>query len=391
MKKIVLSGVFVFSLFLLKAQTAVKEKETVCNRDLIVNNNFSKAAVLDSVLKAYTTNLLPGVTLAVYTEKEGWWIDAQGYADVYKKIPMQNCHLQYLQSVSKTFMAIEILQLREQGKINFDDPITKYLPSKYTHYIKNAEKITVRMLLNHTSGVPEYNSNPNFLSRVIQYPLKDFTPEEMLQSFEGEDPQYAPGSKYQYTNTNYMLLSLIGDVLTGDHAAFIREHIFKPLNLHDTYYAKDFNYLYGLNLPASYWDLVNNGTLVDITGLQKMTVEASKGDDGIVCTAADAVKFMKGLMEGKFLSLESMKEMQDFVKDEKGNKRYGMGLAHFDLGGIEAYGHGGGGIGAGCALAYIPSYNTYVFVATNVGVLLDGKLSEKAGEMKDAVLMTLLK
>jgi D-alanyl-D-alanine carboxypeptidase len=303
---------------------------------------------------------------------------------------MQNCHLQYLQSVSKMFMAIEILQLKEQGKINLDDSITKYLPPKYSRYIKNAGKITVRMLLNHTSGVPEYNSNPHFLSRVVQHPLEDFTPEEMLQSFEGEDLQFTSGSKYQYTNTNYMLLSLIGDALTGDHAAYIREHIFKPLELHDSYYAKDFNYLHGLNLPASYWDLENNGTLVDITGLQKMTVEASKGDDGIVCTAADAVKFMKGVMEGKLLSPGSMKEMQDFVKDEKGNKRYGMGLAYFDMGGIEAYGHGGGGIGAGCALAYIPAYKTYIFIATNVGVLIDGKLSEKANEMKDAVLLTLL-
>jgi D-alanyl-D-alanine carboxypeptidase len=389
MKKIILTSVFAVSLFLLKAQTPVKE--AVCNTDLVVNNNFSKAVVLDSILKHYTTNLLPGAALAVYTEKEGWWLDAQGYADVYKKTPMQNCHLQYLQSVSKTYMAIEILQLKEQGKINLDDPIIKYLPAAYSHYIKNAEKITVRMLLNHTSGVPEYNSNPNFLSQVIQHPLQDFTPEEMLGSFEGENLQFAPGSKYQYTNTNFMLLSLIGDALTGDHAAYIREHIFKPLNLHDTYYAKDFKYLQGLNLPASYWDLENNGTLVDITDFQKMTVEASKGDDGIVCTAADAVKFMKGLMEGKLLSPESMKEMQNFVKDEKGNKRYGMGLVHFDVGGIEGYGHGGGGIGAGCALVYIPSYKTYFFIATNVGVLLDGKLPEKAGEMKDAALMALLK
>jgi D-alanyl-D-alanine carboxypeptidase len=388
MKKIVLTGVFTISLFLLRAQTT--SNETGCNHDLVINNNFSKATVLDSILRHYTTNLLPGATLAVYTEKEGWWIDAQGYADVYKKIPMQNCHLQYLQSVSKTFMAIEILQLKEQGKINLDDSITKYLPAKYSRYIKNAGKITVRMLLNHTSGVPEYNSNPNFLSRVVQHPLEDFTPEEMLQSFEGEDLRFPPGSKYQYTNTNYMLLSLIGDALTGDHAAYIREHIFKPLDLHDSYYAKDFNYLHGLNLPASYWDLENNGSLVDITGLQKMTVEASKGDDGIVCTAADAVKFMKGVMEGKLLSPGSMKEMQDFVKDEKGNKRYGMGLAYFDMGGIEAYGHGGGGIGAGCALAYIPSYKTYIFIATNAGVLIDGKLSEKANEMKDAVLLALL-
>jgi D-alanyl-D-alanine carboxypeptidase len=96
-------------------------------------------------------------------------------------------------------------------------------------------------------------------------------------------------------------------------------------------------------------------------------------------------------MEGKLLKPESMKEMMDFVKDEKGHKRYGLGLIYFDMGGITAYGHGGGGIGAGCGLMYIPSHKLYVFFATNLGVLVESELVKKAGEFRDAVLGTLLK
>ena len=113
---------------------------------------YSKAASLDSILKHYTTNMIPGASVAVYSEKEGWWAGAQGYADLEKKLPMTNCHLQYLQSISKSYMAVEILQLKEQGKIDLDAPMTKYLPARYSSYIKNASSLTIRMLLNHTSG-----------------------------------------------------------------------------------------------------------------------------------------------------------------------------------------------------------------------------------------------
>ena len=87
------------------------------------------------------------------------------------------------------------------------------------------------MLLNHTSGVPEYNSNPSFVSDVIQHPLDNFSAIDCLKSIAGQDLQFTPGSKYVYTNTNYLLLSLIGDAITGDHAAYIKKNIFKPLGL----------------------------------------------------------------------------------------------------------------------------------------------------------------
>jgi len=164
-----------------------------------------------------------------------------------------------------------------------------------------------------------------------------------------------------------------------------------PLGLTNTYYGNDHGYLKGLNLPESYWDVFNNGVPVNITGFQQMTVVSSKGDDGIVCTTTDAIKYLKGLMEGKLLKPESQKELLEFVKDEKGNKRYGMGLIHFDLNGVEAYGHGGGGVGADCGLMYIPSHKTYVFFSSNIGVLIESELVKtKAGGLRDAVLATLL-
>jgi len=390
MKKIFLSSVLVISTALLNAQP-VKKTQNNCDLGITINDAYSKAAVLDSIMKHYTTNAMPGLSLAVYSEKEGWWASAQGYASLEDKTSMHNCHLQYLQSISKTYMAVEILQLKEQGKIALDAPITKYLPVTYSRYIKDAEKVTVRMLLNHTSGIPEYNENPGFLSEVIEHPLRNFSATDCLKAIADQDPIFAPGSKYKYINTNYLLLALIGDAITGDHAEYIRENIFKPLGLNNSYYGNNHTYLKGLNLPQSYWDVFNNGIPVNITNFQQMTVVCSKGDDGIVCTTTDAIKFLKGLMEGKLLKPESMKEMFDFVKDEKGNKRYGMGVIYFDLGGVTAYGHGGGGVGAGCGLMYIPSFKMYVYFATNLGVLVESELVKKAGAFKDAILAVLLK
>ncbi|HET9433346.1 MAG TPA: hypothetical protein VFO37_06290, partial [Chitinophagaceae bacterium] len=92
----------------------------------------------------------------------------------------------------------------------------------------------------------------------------------------------------------------------------------------------------------------------------------------------------------KLLNPESMKEMMTFVKDEQGNNRYGMGLTYFDLGGMPAYGHGGGGVGSGCGLVYIPSHKIYLFISTNLGVFVESNLSRKADDLRNVILLTLL-
>jgi D-alanyl-D-alanine carboxypeptidase len=389
MKRLILTTILAIAYLASVAQFQQTSINSV-DADVTLNSRFSKAAKLDSILKNYAPGILTGASIAVYSEAEGWWAGAAGFADVKQKTPMNNQHLQYLQSVAKMYMAVEILQLKEEGKIDLDQPMTKYLPARFSQYIKDGDKVSVRHLLNHTSGIAEYNEDPEFLSEVVLHPLKNFPSMRCVQTLAGKELEWVPGSKYKYVNTNYMLLALIGDALTGDHAEYIRQHIFKPLNLRNSYYGNSYTYLKGLNLPESYWDVFNNGIPVNVTPLQQMTVICSKGDDGIVCTTVDAIQFLKGLMEGKLLKPESMKEMMDFVKDEKGNKRYGMGMIYFDLGGLPAYGHGGGGIGAGCGLLYIPSHKTYTFFATNTGVFSDGKLGDKAGEMRNAILQALL-
>src|SRR5213595_550206 len=101
MKKIVMASIFISGALFPTAQFDIKSG-TECDPGVKLNESYSKATVLDSVMKHYTTNALPGVSLAIYSEKEGWWAGAQGYANVEKKVPMQNCHLQYLQSISKS-------------------------------------------------------------------------------------------------------------------------------------------------------------------------------------------------------------------------------------------------------------------------------------------------
>lgn len=383
------SPILVGMLFLI-AFSSLNAQSSPCKSDVEINSTFSKAAVLKTLLKRYSDEGLPGVAMAVYSEAEGWWADAAGYAKVEDQTPMQICHLQYLQSVAKMYMAVEILQLQEQDKIKLDEPITRYLPIKYSQNISNAAQITVRMLLNHTSGVPEYNTHPTCVSQLVQYPLQKMSPEFMLKSIAKETPQFAPGAKHQYTNTNYMLLALIGDAITGDHAAFITKNIFAPLGLKNTFYRNDSKYLHYNNLVNSYWDVAQTSKPANVTKMQQANVASLIGDDGIVCTPTDAVKFLKGLMEGKLLKPASMAEMQNWVKDSKGNPTYGMGMYRFQLGDLVAYGHGGGGIGAGCFLVYVPSHKLYVFMATNAGTVVENPLAKKADELKTEILMALL-
>jgi D-alanyl-D-alanine carboxypeptidase len=388
MKRILLPVVVM--LFTANSLNAQDKTGPDCYIGVPINNSYAKSDSLHTVMKRYTRVGLPGVALAVYSEKDGWWAGTEGYSNTEKKKAMQNCNLQYLQSVSKSYMAVAIMQLREQGKISLDDPISKYLPAKYARDVKNAAKITVRMLLNHTSGVAEYSTDPAFVSYVMEHPTQKLTTDFVIGAIRGKEPMFAPGARHGYTNTNYELLAVIADVITGDHAAYIAKNIFAKLGLKNTFYRNDPNYLHYNNLTDSYWDVLNTGRPANISAIQRANVASYIGDDGIVCTPVDAVKFLKGLTEGKLVSEASLKEMQQWVNGNDGKPIYGLGLEFFEAGGIQAYGHSGGGVGAGCILLYIPVAKTYVFLATNIGTLFAGDLPAKADQLKNELLFTLL-
>lgn len=356
-----------------------------------VNTNYSNADTLGKVLQDYTNAGIPGAALALYSETEGWWETTAGYARVEANQLMKVAHLHYLQSVAKTYMAVTILQLKEKGLINLDAKIDSYLPEPYKHYITNAHKISVRHLLNHTSGVAEYTDDIDYSAYILQHPNEKLSTQKLMSYIDGKKSEFEPGSKYRYRNSNYELLAIIADAITGDHAKHISENILQPLQLTQTFCRNDSHYPVYPNLVNSYLDRFSNNSLENVSLMQRTNVSNMIGDDGIIATARDAVGFIKGLFQGQLLSPASMAEMKTWVKDKNGEDRYGMGLYTLKFDGVTTYGHGGSGIGAGCGLYYVPSKGVFIFFATNVGTLVDGPVVDKVMELKDRIMSVIVK
>ncbi|MEQ1584858.1 MAG: serine hydrolase domain-containing protein [Cyclobacteriaceae bacterium] len=350
---------------------------SACTSSQEINPSYSKGKEIQPVIDQLVTEGIPGCALAIYSD-EGWWTSSAGMAKIENNIPMEACHLQYLQSVSKTYMAVGILKLYEQGKIDLYAPMTNYLPEKYARYITEGHRVTMQMLLNHTSGIPEYNFHPDYVAKLLQHPDYQFVPEDYLKYVKGKPLDFEPGSKYSYRNTNYVLLALIADALTGDHAAFLSETIFKPFGLNNTFYRQESDYPNYPQLVNSYWDRYSNSIVENVSQMQRNNVASLIGDDGIVATPVDAVKFLRGLMEGQLLKPATLELMKTWVNDSKGNPAYGLGLDYTLFQGEIAYGHSGGGIGAGCNLYYFPKQNVYVFIAINLGTVTDSPIHKTA-------------
>ncbi|MGC3943224.1 MAG: serine hydrolase domain-containing protein [Chryseolinea sp.] len=333
---------------------------------------YAQSAAVKEVMNKLV-NKVPGAAIAVLSN-DGMWEYAAGYAKIESKTPMKTCHLQYLQSISKTYASVCLLKLVERGLIDLKAPITTYLLPRHSQCVTRAKEITVEMVLNHTSGIPEYNDAPRYITRLLQYPNHPFVPEDYFTYICGRSLDFEPGSRYSYRNTNYLIAALMLDKVTGNHGAFMQKEIFDPLHLQNTYYYNSEGYLnYGL-LVNSYWDRYSNGNVENVSVLQRNNVRALIGDDGIVSTPADAVRFLKGLMDGELLSPDMLTQMKRWVNDVQGNPTYGLGLDRALIDNTEAFGHSGGGIGAGCQLYYIPSKNIYFFIAINLGTVTESPI-----------------
>lgn len=388
MKKLLLNIVLIIFLSGCTKNDRIENPES-CNFPPGINDNYSKKDILEKLLEQYTKQGLPGIVIAIHTQ-EGYWGTAKGFSKIENQRAMELCQLQYLQSISKTYLATAILKLYEEGKIDIDAPITNYLPTKFSRYIDKAETIKVRNLMNHTSGIPEYSAQPEYIAYLLQHPTHSFTTEEYLEYIKNKKLRFEPGSKFSYTNTNYHLLALIADAIEGDHSSLIRQKVLNPSGLTQTFYRNDPGYLEYPSLPNTYFDRYSNGIIENISMMQKANVASAKGDDGIVATPIDAINFLKSLMEGKLLSAASMQQMSTFVNDEDNLPAYGLGLSQERFFDQIGYGHEGSGIGAGSGLYYFPEKDLYVFVGTNIGTVLDGPITRKVDELKNKIMEILL-
>ena len=162
------------------------------------------AAKLKPLLLAKMQQLrIPGAIIYVNDPAQGCWTTALGIGNLATREPMQVNNSMRIGSITKTFTATIILQLVDQHKLRLDDPVSKYQPD-----VPNGAHITIRQLLNMTSGLYTYSSDPGFIQALLADPYKVWQPEELLAIAFKHQPYFAPGTGWFYDNTNYILLGV---------------------------------------------------------------------------------------------------------------------------------------------------------------------------------------
>jgi D-alanyl-D-alanine carboxypeptidase len=268
-----------------------------------------------------------------------------GFADVQTKQKLDIDTRFRIGSITKMFTAALILKAVEEKKIGLDQKLSRYFPS-----VVNAEKITIEQLLGHRTGINNFTNSDDYQTWESTKKSKD----EMVALISSKPSEFEPGTKADYSNSNYVLLSYILEtVYKKSYGEILAEKILKPLKLSGTAYGSKINV--SKNEALSY---SNDGSWT-LSGETDMSIPAGAG--AIVSTTSDLAKFVEALFSGKVISIESLDKMKE-IKDG-----YGLGMFRFPFDGKFGFGHTGGIDGFRSMLAYFPdSKITYVMLSNGV-------------------------
>ncbi|SEH64974.1 D-alanyl-D-alanine carboxypeptidase [Mycolicibacterium rutilum] len=237
-------------------------------------------------------------------------------------------------SITKTFVAATVLQLVGEGSVDLDAPIERYLPGRIRGDGIDASAITVRQLLRHQSGLPEY------FDEVTEVPTEPVTGERLLDMALTRPAQFAPGTEMKYTNTNYIIAGLLVEKVTGVPAAVaVTARIIVPLGLFDTYFPAPGDRR--LRTPFAHGYELVDGVRTDVT---EFNATAAGTAGGLVSTNEDVTTFLTALLDGRVVPAGLLEQMQQTVPmpDGDGVLDYGLGLGRVSLPcGVTAWGHGG--------------------------------------------------
>ncbi|MFF0837950.1 MULTISPECIES: serine hydrolase domain-containing protein [unclassified Streptomyces] len=290
-------------------------------------------------------------------------------------------------SNTKTVTATLVLQQVAQQKISLDDTVEKWLPG----LVRGGEHITVRMLLNHTSGLGDFLLTPQFLPSLTGQEQRTWTPQELLAITPEQDPPTEPGKTYSYSNANYEALGLILEKATGSSLAeLIEQKITRPLGMKNSFLATDAAWPAGKRHATGYepdakrLKALLSGTVdlpegVGFAGPERPgdNVDTAAIDPswswaagGMVSTAQDWQRFLTALMSGRLLPEAQMKQMRTTVDAPEEGGGYGLGLIKVDTPCGTVWGHTGGLPGYSSEI-YTDATGTRsvtVFTMTNFGI-----------------------
>ncbi len=313
------------------------------------------ATEIQGILDAAVSDEAPGLLCAVRTPA-GTWTGAAGVADRETSAPMTADMQIRIGSNSKQFLAALVLQLRDEGALALTDTVERWLPG----VVPNGERVTIAMLLNHTSGLPDYTETDEYDGLLLSDPTRAWTPAELLALAFTHEPTGAPGAACAYTNTGYIVLGMVVEAVTDSTVEEeLRTRLFTPLGLTRTRFAT------GAELDAPYAHgyiaLEEGGDLTDVEGLSP----SSAGFAGaILSTGEDVLDWTTALFGGEVLPNASLQEMLTPIAPATD---YGFGIAvmETDFLGERSYWHDGGFPGYYSQLLHMPESRITVFTATN--------------------------
>ncbi|MER6731048.1 serine hydrolase domain-containing protein [Streptomyces puniciscabiei] len=290
---------------------------------------------------------VPGVT-ATAEDRHGTWSTTAGVGDRRTGRPRSTADRYRVGSITKTFVATVLLQLEAEGRLSLDDTVDTWLPGVVHGHGHDGRRITIRRLLNHTSGIFDYTSDADFGRAVFtrdgfaRHRYDTYTPGELVTIAMRHEPYFAPGSSWKYSNTNYVLAGMVIEKVTGHpYATEIERRLIAPLRLRGTS-------LPGTRItvprPSSRaYSKFNDPTspAYDVTTLNP-SLASSAGE--MISDSADLDRFYGALLGGKLLPPEQLKEMKTTVEATGiPNTRYGLGLMDTRLTcGVHVWGHNGG-------------------------------------------------
>lgn len=294
----------------------------------------SRQDVQDALERSVAAGI-PGAT-AVIRGPGGVERYAAGVADLQRRVPLSPDHRARVGSVTKTFTAAAILKLVARGRVALDEPVERWLPG----LVPNGERITVRQLLNHTSGLAEYCAVPPDSTLCVPPPsemTRTWTPLQLVEIGVGAAPTFPPGQGFSYSNTDYVLLGMIIEQATGRSlTSSYKRMIFDPLGLKRTSLGKRST----IARPFAHgYDVLAGGNWpLDVTATSPTI---AWGAGAIVSVPTDLQRFMRALLAGRLFPKSLLREMKIAAPgslngtppsspvEGGGVGTYGLGLIHF--------------------------------------------------------------
>jgi D-alanyl-D-alanine carboxypeptidase len=292
---------------------------------------------------------VPGVAIGIWAPGKGTYVKGFGVSDLTTGEPMSVNDKFRVGSNTKTFVVTVILQLVDEGKLTLDDNLARF---NLGVEVPNAENITVRQLCNMTSGLFEVYNSPT-VGEIEVNPLTHWNPQDLVAMAVKNPPYFPPGEGWNYSNTNYILLGMIIEKLTGNKAEEeIARRCIEPLGLTNTSFPLDYP---GMPCPYSHgYALDEAGGWQDVTILYPPSLMWTAG--AMTSDMADMKTWVKAYVTGETNSEATQKDRLDVVDTGKEGMYFGLGIAFSG----DWWGYTGGLEGYNTAAYYLPEEDAYV-------------------------------